>query len=165
MKRYLCLALLPLALLVGCVGPAPEVLTEPPALTVRCGETAGEALRGTTSWYYDNGDGTQSGFEADSLHPMDEAARDLTPRLIPPDGSEAPAASLEWDTPPDTVTVRRWSDTLWGDTGAPAEEVAVEDGTIALSEGGWVCEVTALWSSPEHWGGTASYSFHAGPAK
>ena len=39
------------------------------------------------------------------------------------------------------------------------------DGIITLSEGGWVCEVTALWSSPEHWGGTASYSFHAGPAK
>ena len=76
MKRYLCLALLPLALLVGCAGPAPEVLTEPPALTVRCGETAGEAIRGTTSWYYDNGDGTQSGDKQDTTGDTDNTDAD-----------------------------------------------------------------------------------------
>lgn len=166
MNRYLCLVL-PLALLAGCgktAAPAPEVLTEPPSLTVRCGEAAVEALRGTASWSCDNGDGTWTSFEADSLHPLDEAARDLTPRLVFSASAEAPEAALAWDTPPDTVTVRRWSDALWGDTGAPAEEVAVEDGSIVLSEGGWVYEVAAEWSTPEHWGGTARYSFHAGPA-
>ncbi len=162
MKRHLFL-ILSLALLAGCAGPVPEVLPEPPALTVRCGATAAEALRGAASWSYDNGNGTWTSFESDSLHPMDQAARDLTPRLVFPASGEAPEATLEWDTPPDTVTVRRWSDDLWGDTGAPAEAVPAEDGTIALSEDGCVYEVTAGWSSPEHWGGTAHYSFHAGP--
>lgn len=159
--------LLSLCLLAGCASggePAPEILTEPPALTVRCADTSAEALRGAASWSYDNGDGTWSSFEADSLHPLDEAARDLTPRLTFSTAAEAPEAVLEWDTPPDTVTVRRWSDDLWGDTGAPAEEVSVENGTIVLSESGSVYEVVADWSSAEHWGGTAHYSFHAGPA-
>lgn len=166
MKRYLLL-LLPLCLLSGCgkaAAPAPEVLREPPALTVRCKDTSVEALRGTASWSCDNGDGSWTSFEADSLHPLDEAARDLTPRLVFPASGEAPKAALEWDTAPDTVTVRRWSDALWGDTGAPAEEIPAEDFTITLREEGCVYEVVAGWSSPEHWGGTAHYSFHAGPA-
>ena len=167
MKRYFFMPLA-LILLTGCAhqgtGPAPEVLTEPPVLTVRCGEITVEALRGAASWSYDNSDGTWTGFEADSLHPLDEAARDLTPRLVFPASAEAPEAALEWDTAPDTVTVRRWSDSLWGDTGAPAEEIRPEDFTITLREEGCVYEVVADWSSPEHWGGTAHYSFHAGPA-
>ena len=166
MRWYLCM-FLALGLLTGCAGGAkdePEVLTEPPTLWVRCGETTVEALRGTASWSCDNGDGSWTSFEADSLHPMDEAARDLTPRLVFPVSAETPEATLEWDPAPDTVTVRRWSDALWGDTGAPAEESAVEDGTIVLSENGCVYEVVAGWSSPELWGGTAHYSFHAGPA-
>lgn len=166
MKRCLFF-LLSLCLLTGCASggePAPEILTEPPALTVRCADTSAEALRGAASWSYDNGDGTWSSFEADSLHPLDEAARDLTPRLVFSAAAETPEAVLEWDPAPDTVTVRRWSDDLWGDTGAPAEEVSVENGTIVLSESGSVYEVVADWSSAEHWGGTAHYSFHAGPA-
>lgn len=164
MKRVLFL-FLTLCLLTGCAGAegAPEVLAEPPGLMIRCGETSMEALRGTASWSYDNDDGTWTSFEADSLHPMDEAARDLTPRLVFPAGDPTEAA-LEWDTAPDTVTVRRWSGDLWGDTGAPAEEVSVEEGTIALAEGSCVYEVAASWTSPEHWGGTACYSFQAGPA-
>lgn len=165
MKLYMLLPLTLTLLLAGCAGasPAENVLTEPPALTVRCGETSTEALRGAASWSYDNGDGTQTAFEADVLHPLDEAARDLTPRLVLPAGGPTEAA-LEWDPAPDTVTVRRWSDALWGDTGAPAEEVDVNNLTIILSEDGFVYEVTACWSSPALWGGTASYSFCAGPA-
>lgn len=166
MKRYLPVILV-LVLLTGCSGaasPAPEVLTEPPALTVRCGEASAEALRGAASWSYDNGDGTQTAFEADSLHPLDEAARDLTPCLALPDVSGPLEATLEWDPAPDTVTVRCWSDVLWGDTSASAEEIAVKDLTIVLRESGYVYEVVAGWSSEETWGGTASYSFHAGPA-
>lgn len=102
MKRCLFF-LLSLCLLTGCASggePAPEILTEPPALTVRCADTSAEALRGAASWSYDNGNGTWSSFEADSLHPLDEAARDLTPRLTFSTAAEAPEAVLEWDTPP-----------------------------------------------------------------
>ena len=166
MKLYMLLPLTLTLLLAGCAGasPAENVLTEPPALTVRCGETSAEALRGAASWSYDNGDGTQTAFEADSLHPLDEAARDLTPCLALPDVSGPLEATLEWDPAPDTVTVRCWSDVLWGDTSASAEEIAVKDLTIALRESGYVYEVVAGWSSEETWGGTASYSFYAGPA-
>lgn len=60
MKRCLFF-LLSLCLLTGCASggePAPEILTEPPALTVRCADTSAEALRGAASWSYDNGNGT-----------------------------------------------------------------------------------------------------------
>lgn len=154
-------------LLAGCAGPAAapaeEVLTEPPALMVRCGEVVVEALRGSTSWSYDNGDGTWTSFEADSLHPLDEASRELMPRQVFPDSIETREARLELDPVPDTVTVCCWSNTLWGDTGAPAQEIKVEDLAVSLQKEGCIYEVTAHWTSPESWGGTASYSFYAGP--
>lgn len=165
MNLYVLLPLTLAVLLAGCAGagPAQDVLTEPPALTVRCGERVEEALRGTASWSYAHGDGTWTSFEADSLHPLDEASRKLMPHLALLDAGEALEARLEFDAPPDTVTVRCWSDTLWGDTSAPAETMTVEDLTFSLLEDGCIYEVIADWTSPQTWGGTAHYSFHAGP--
>lgn len=66
-------------------------------------------------------------------------------------------------TEPPALTVRCWSDTLWGDTSAPAETMTVEDLTFSLPGDGCIYEVIADWTWPQTWGGTAHDSFHAGP--
>lgn len=58
--------------------PNDTVLKEPPALTVVCGDKTVEALRGTTSWMYQNEDGTSTGIESDSMHPL-QAKEYMTP--------------------------------------------------------------------------------------
>ena len=49
----------------------PLKVTEPPELVVVCGEEQVTALRGTYSWMYNNEDGTSTGVEADSAHPLE----------------------------------------------------------------------------------------------
>lgn len=47
------------------------ILEEPPALSVISGQTAMGALLGTYSWQRKNPDGTFTGIESDSAHPLD----------------------------------------------------------------------------------------------
>ena len=67
MKKIIAMELcLALALsLFGCAAKPTEILKEPPVLTIVCGDKNVEALKGTTSWTYQNEDGTSTGFEAD----------------------------------------------------------------------------------------------------
>lgn len=44
---------------------------EPPILYVIAGKKAIDAWRGTYSWYVENADGTGSGINADSSHPLE----------------------------------------------------------------------------------------------
>jgi hypothetical protein len=44
-------------------------LIKPPELTVSYNSKSIRAIQGTCSWYVENGDGTLSGFEADSVSP------------------------------------------------------------------------------------------------
>lgn len=57
-------------------------------------------MRGTTSWHYMNPDGTSTGIEADSLHPL--TAKEYMP-VLPAAGGDA---RLEFDIAPDEITVR-----------------------------------------------------------
>ena len=50
---------------------APLLLTEPPALTVICGDTAAGALLGTYSWQWQSSGGSWEGTASDSAHPLD----------------------------------------------------------------------------------------------
>lgn len=153
------------------------VLKAPPALYVVCGEASVEALRGTTSWMYDNGNGTSSGFEADSMHPL-QAKDYMTPlRLLPSYVSHIDpfTANLRFNVIPDVVQVRCWSEDCWGQYGAESEKVPVTiletetnsampgygtDFLIGLKEGNYIYEVTARWDRSEKYGGTAYYSFY-----
>ncbi len=184
MKKYFCFFLVALCLvaLAGCgnktvESDAPEALKLVPALTVTCGENSTEALTGTQKWWYDNGDGTQTSFIADSLHPLQ--CRDyMTPLILAPSTKSCQqlTANLHFAVLPDTVTARSWSvDSFYG-PGEPVDdgyyEVLVytlepEGGTddvrqffIELPYGDYVYELTAVWDSYEHFGGEVSYSFY-----
>ena len=150
------------------------VLKEPPALTVRWGDKTVEALQGTSSWRYQNEDGTSTGIEADSLHPL-QAKEYMTPlELIPtPLSSVDPLqAYLLWNTLPDKVSVYGWAEEDWEQPTAQKKEIPVytlmidsEPATepifsIELQDGNYIYEVIAEWNRAELYGGTAFYSFY-----
>ena len=144
-------------------------LKEPPALTVVSGENSIEALRGTFSWTYQNEDGTWTGIEADSMHPLQ--AKEYMPslKLLPVITS---FAGMQWDTVPDKVSVRCWSEAYWGQYDAESEEVSAKllcidssDGcdpyfSVELKDGNYVYEVIAEWNSAETYHGKSCYSFY-----
>ena len=144
-------------------------LKEPPALMAVYGENSIEALKGTFSWTYQNEDGTWTGIEADSMHPLQ--AKEYMPNLtlLPVIAS---FAGMQWDTLPDRISVRCWSEAYWGQYDAESEEISAKllcidssDGcdpyfSIALKDGNNVYEVIAEWNSAETYHGKSCYSFY-----
>lgn len=131
-----------------------QSLRSPPALTVTCGDQSGEALLGTYSWTYDNGDGTMTSVNACGSHPLSD--RDwMTP--IPRNGSESVA--LDFTAEPTAVSVRCWSDRYANDDGsyeANYTTLTCENGIAAIpADGGYIYEVRAEWEY-----GNAYYSFY-----
>ena len=121
MKRMI-LSLLILALTVGCAAhPRTEaeetgknvLWKKPPALTVQVGKEEASAVLGTYSWTWPNGDGTDTGVEADGPHPLDMP--DCMTSLSP--GGERKLTlrfALDGLTL-DGLTVRRWDFSCVGD--------------------------------------------------
>lgn len=151
------------------------VLQEPPALTVIFGEESIEALRGTSSWMYDNGDGTFTGIEADSMHPL-QAKEYMTPLYLMQTAlspGDPYAATLQWAVLPDRVSARCWEEEDWGQYDAASQEVpvtllSIDSGNpdsaaiccIELEAGNKIYEITAHWERSERYSGTAHYSFY-----
>jgi len=89
----------------GSNGSSKPTSTEPPELKVLDSTCPGiVANKGTYSWTYDNGDGTQTGVCADSSHPLEWQAF-LVPMTTSDDTVE-----LYFDVQPQEVSVRCWSD-------------------------------------------------------
>lgn len=147
----------------------PVRMEQAPALRVFDHENEVEALRGTTSWHYDQGDGTQVAIEADS--PTPQRMKELMPVLVlipsPLSHIDPLAVYLQWDVVPDRVRVCSWPDEDFGVPGARSEEVTVkppedDEGIFAirLSSENQIYEVRAEWERFENWGGSASYCFY-----
>ena len=66
-----------------------------------------------------NPDGTSTGIEADSMHPLD--AKEYMPVLPAVEGE----VSLVFKTAPDEVTVKAWPVSEWGNLDAVDEAIAV----------------------------------------
>lgn len=185
MKRFIALflSLICIVMVVGCnnvpdtsnqlentskielASSSIPILTEPPTLIISTLGSSIEALRGTTSWFYDNGDGTQTGIESDSMHPLDSNSKEYMPTLLMTPTSYSSKnpleAVLQFDVTPDEVSVHCWSDEHWGNTFAGSEDISINDFAIELKDGGYIYEVIAHWNSSEKYGGTAYYSFYA----
>ena len=153
----------------------PEVFKEPPELTIVCGEEQATALKGTYSWEYSNGDGTSTGIEADSMHPLDskEYMNELPLAYSYKSSVDSFKAHLQFEAAPDEVEIRYWDESCWNDYSAESEELIVQvieadyvdggfstDYTAKLLEGNYIYEVVAKWNSSEDYGGTARYSFY-----
>lgn len=151
-----------------------SVFKEPPALTVIYGDETLTALKGTSSWRYSNGDGTQTGIEFDSMYPL-QAKEHMTPLNLLPSvrsSTEPLRAYLEWSVMPDDISVRCWSTAHWGKTESQSEEIPVSIvmldsdppaaslASVKLKDGDYIYEISAKWNRFENWGGTAHYSFY-----
>jgi len=134
------------------------VLKKPPVLTVTCGEACVEALMGTTSWTYQNADGTGQGLQADSLHPLE--SRDYMTPLVLSSSADSVTAFLQWNPMPDKVTVRRFEGDSFGDYDADGETIPVSSDGIELKNGVYIYEVVAEWNASEKWGGMVHYGFY-----
>ena len=78
MKKTVASLLLAAICSVSLIACSPETsdvksgeLSEPPTLTVSCGEEQIEALVGTHSWMHRDETGVGTGIEADSAHPLE----------------------------------------------------------------------------------------------
>ena len=153
----------------------PEVFKEPPELTIVCGEKQIMALKGTYSWEYSNGNGTSTGIEADSMHPLNakEYMTELPLAYSYKSSIDLFKAHLQFETAPDEVEIRYWDASCWNDYSAERKELTVQaleadyidvgfstEYTAKLLEGNYIYEVIAKWSSSEDYGGIAHYSFY-----
>ena len=140
----------------GSNGASKPTSKEPPALKVLDSTCiAIEANIGTYSWTYDNGDGTWTGVEADSSHPL-EWKEFLVPMTTSDDTVE-----LYFDVEPHEFTIRCWSDAYWGQVDAKGETVTIQGNTVELKSGGYIYEVVATWTGENLAAeGTAYYAFY-----
>ena len=175
MKKYASLLLLVLFCLSGCgKKEAENTLSEPPVLTVTCGEESVEAMKGTFSWAYPRQDGTAAIVIADALHPL-EMETLLTPLTIRPSQMsriDPRTAYLLFDGPlPDTLQVYRWHDDAGDVYTVHLEAEKVDMGKVdgkhitafqvQLDEEYGIYEVAAQWDDGEQEGGDVSYVFAA----
>jgi hypothetical protein len=133
----------------------PEICRTPPVLTLMHDRGSTEALLGTYSWNYHKGDGSWAGIEADAMHPLD-----CQDSLLPI-GTEKLYAELSFAVEPDSVSIRCWHDSQWGNYDAQAEAVAHYGNVFELMPGGYIYEVTATWADDGGtFHGTAHYAFY-----
>lgn len=153
-----------------------EVLQEPPDLTISSGGEKVAALKGTYSWNYQNPDGTYTGMEADSVHPLEN--KEYMPQLLIASGEDSDVnplyAVLQFEAAPDEVIIRYWTEDCWNDVYAESQvievrpaKVTLENGrksilqfNVELQEKSGIYEVAAKWDSSEDYSGTASFSFY-----
>ncbi len=133
-------------------GPVDGAVTGPPELTVVGAQTSVQATRSTYSWRYSNKDGTQTGVEADGMHPLH--MKEYMEPLI--QTGEDAFVTLDFGRAHGTVTVRCWDDSHWGEYDAEGETLAVKDGRLELRPGNRIYEVVATFSQ-----GKAYYGFYA----
>lgn len=140
----------------GSSGASKPTSKEPPALKVLDSTCIGiEANKGTYTWSYDNGDGTQSGVCADSSHPL-ESQEFLIPMTTADDTVE-----LNFEVQPQELTVRCWSDAYWGQVNAKEESVTINGNMMELKDGGYIYEVVATWTGENLAAeGTVYYGFY-----
>ena len=142
----------------GSNGASKPTSTEPPELKVLDSTCIGiVANKGTYSWTYDNGDGTQTGVCADSSHPL-EWQEFLVPMTTSDDTVE-----LYFDVQPQEISVRCWSDEYWGKVDAEEENVTLIENSLKVKDGGYIYEVVARWTGENLAAeGTVHYGFYIG---
>ena len=82
---------------------------------------------------------------------------------IPVVNSQVSEITLKFDRVPDTISAICWSDRHWENINAEYEEIACEDNTLQLKQGGYIYKVTGKWNdkSDKRGYGEISYLFYA----
>lgn len=140
----------------GSNGPSKPTSKEPPVLKIQDSACVGvEAIKGTYSWMYDNGDGTWTGVEADSSHPL-EWQEFLVPMTTSDD-----SVDLSFDVEPQEISIRCWSDAYWGQVDVKEERANLNGNALELNNSGYIYEVVAKWNGENLAAqGTVYYGFY-----
>ena len=126
---------------------------EPPHLQVSDGSATVTAWRGTCSWLVENEDGTGSGINTDTMHPLD--CKEGIPSLKM---TKRGTLTFSFEEAPTSITVRRYR--LNSSDYDAYEEIPVEDGTIEVKPGNYLYEVIVKWNHPNKpYSGTVYYAF------
>ena len=132
---------------------ASDFPAEPPHLGVGNGNATVTAWRGTCSWLVENEDGTGSGINTDTMHPLD--CKEGIPSLKM---MKRGTLILRLEEAPTSITVRRYR--LNSSDYDAYEEIPVEDGTIKVKPGNYLYEVIVKWNHPgKPYSGTVYYAF------
>lgn len=118
-----------------------DTILQPPSLTIYVGEETISPSLGTYSWSFDNGDGTETVIESDSLAPP-ELVKNNNPLQVTVDTK----VELNFEIQPDMYTVRIWDD--------GNNVISTLDKVVLFGKGKVIYEVLAHWKQ-----GTASYAF------
>jgi len=120
-----------------------------------------QAAQLTTSWYFDNGDGSGTGYEADSPHPLQLADYDEYTLQLNGENGEI-LLSFSDNYPPQSVSVQRW-DAVYAVGGQDiraaldkGEHVEADGNKILIIDDGddYIYEVHAKWEQ-----GSSYYAF------
>lgn len=113
-------------------------LTEPPNIYFVYDEKEYLTVRGTSSWFIDNEDGTRTGFESDSPGPGD-LVKDQEEKLVV---NEPYNVNIQFDSIPDKYDIYIWNG--YGDI----EKVVVENNRITVPNDrvSAIYEIHAFWS-------------------
>jgi len=139
--------------------PAGVLTDEPPVLTVVCGDSSLNALSGNYEWESYDGGELGSAVIACGAHPLQ--CRDITPVLNVPGGS---TVSLTFgDAPlPGRLNVTCYDAADWDNMDAQGRMLDIMESAppqIRLAESAAIYVVNAEWTSSDHYGGRAEYSF------
>ena len=122
---------------------------------------------GVVSWEYTMEDGTQGALNGDGAHPLD--AMDSSPFFVLDPYSEMPFEIwLGWELEPDSVLVRYWDESSWGQLDAePVGRELLQKAASPVSkyrlvpqEGNYIYELIATWKNAPNYSGSVNYNFH-----
>lgn len=133
-----------------------ETTDKPPELTLPFSQGTVLANQGTYCWNYDSGNGKWAAVCCDCIHPLQSE------HLLQAPITDTPQIKLSFAVMPDTVSVRCWPDTAFGNTNAKSKKCDVADFVLTLTPGGYIYEVTAQWEQTgQNSYGEACYVFYA----
>ena len=130
---------------------AKVVRTAPPAAELYHANGSDSVQTAGYSWTYAGEDGTMRGVEADHLHAL--GCKDI----LEPVYVTGEYGKLLFEEEPDSIEIRCWPDTAWGDCSAVSESVNCYDDAFDYKKGGYIYEITANWDENEDYFGSVSY--------
>ena len=167
-KRILWLAVIAALCFTATVGCAPKESTqtgapikptsnfpsEPPLLSVSDGISVVYAWRGTYSWNVKKSDGTGTGVNMDSPHPLDCVGNIPAVPI-----TEKATLTLTFESAPSEIVVRRHESSA--NSYDKYAEIKVTGSSIEVKQGNYLYEVIATWEDRplRSYSGTAHYAF------
>ncbi len=131
-----------------------------PKLSVTCNGAITEAVKGSSSWTYDMGNGMMQSIEANAAHLLNRIDYLLPLALKVKRYDNTPLiAKLDFDIVPDNIKVNSW---FLGENGkTKAFDSEVQGFDIKLNESKETCiyEIVATWNKNTKAYGTVTYSF------